>query len=80
MSNEMIERVAAAMADGAWSTMKFGHKEYWRARAVMAIEEMREPTAAMMKAESDGFTVELLDSWSADDVWRAMIDAALKED
>lgn len=53
-----------------------------------AIKAMREPTEAMLKAppapeDQDGLKYDplddFLDNWSAEEVWRAMIDAALKE-
>ncbi len=78
--SEMVERVAKVLAsrnsDAKWT---------WYlndARAV--IEAMREPTEAMCKAQgtnnlgSPDNVSGYLDCWSADDVWRAMIDAALK--
>jgi hypothetical protein len=49
---------------------------------------MREPTAAMLKAERapdsesggrDARVDDFLDCWDAIDVWRSMIDAALGE-
>jgi len=67
MTNEMIERVAAAMADGAWSKVGRSDKEYWRGRARIAIETMRSPTLRMALRGHIG-------------IWETMIDAVLKDD
>ena len=86
----MIERVAAAMwertHDGRWDDWGDGQDEsriIHRDDARAAIEAMREPTDAMEAAGDDTFvyythSTSLLDG-DATVCWRAMIDAALKE-
>jgi len=77
---EMVERVAIAIAceelglvpsdwEKCWPTAKNKYREVARA----AIAAMREPTAAMIKADGNGE----LDSWIKED-WQDMIDEALK--
>lgn len=83
----MIEKVAIALAmsqnPGNWEVdFSEDHKKLWRIRAKVAIEAMHEPTEAMKKApigEADNVS-NYLDDYSAEQVWQAMIDAALKEE
>ncbi len=88
MSNEMIDRVAKAIKDcGAYTPDWQGADEDLIIMARAAIAAMREPTEAMMEAAADLHTQE---GWCATDlgheadpndmgnIWRAMIDAALK--
>ena len=77
----MVKKVARALAaridPDAWET--------WIPFARDAIEAMRDPTEAMTKAQAtttlggtdslDGY----LDYFCAEDVWKGMIDAALKD-
>ena len=88
----MIERVAITLCPSAFtggcSSKNAQGAEQARAlasaRAVIAV--MREPTEAMMEAKAvddgggktdvDGY----LDYLSADNIWRAMIDAALEDE
>jgi hypothetical protein len=80
MSEEMVERVARALADGAHCPSQCstycGDKTACVARAAAraAIGAMREPTEAMVAA-GDPHTS---DFGTPDGVWRAMITAALK--
>ena len=84
MSNKMIERVAESI----WSAMIFGDpkeplvkqdeqiKNHYKNVAKATIEAMREPTEVMVKAgydEADGSHL-----WR--EVWKVMIDEALKDD
>lgn len=81
---DMIERVARALHDADWRT-QYGtthidgtprtwencmETEWWLNQARTAIEAMREPSEAMIEAGRDEFD---------DKVWKAMIDAALRE-
>ncbi len=73
--NEMIERVARAMADSV--AMNYDHNStIFQHYARAAIEAMREPSADVLKA---------MEPWSRSTghhelVWKAGIDAALKPD
>lgn len=74
MTASMVERVAQAMS----GSFAGGHPEdiaYWRAAALKAIGAMREPTEVMVDSgeNSNG------ENSDAGDIYRAMIDAALKE-
>lgn len=79
--SEMVERVAQAICgdDNPQNIL-----EIHRIRDRLAIEAMREPTAAMLKAKGTedtggrGTVDEFLDFWSADQVWGAMISEALR--
>jgi hypothetical protein len=84
----MIERGARAVcaaSGGSWRSPPFNNlhtdalNNRWRYIARAAIEAMREPTEAMVeahyKAHADTETVFA----DAEDVWRAMIDAAIME-
>ena len=67
----VVERVARAIAEGwkgGWDDV--AHREAFRADARAAIEAMREPTDAMVRAGHLGATAA---------AWRAMVDAALAE-
>ena len=87
----MIERVAMALSPSAF-TGKFLSKHARSAEQARALASaravltaMREPTDVMMKAKAkddDGGKAQVdgyLDYLSADNIWRAMIDAALED-
>lgn len=88
--SEMVERVARALDPEAFGhdfpVMAAKHYEVRRSismkRARAAIEAMREPTEAMVKAVYDqadpGFCDEPGESTSPRDAWQQMIDEALK--
>lgn len=91
--NEMVERVARAIharyCDTAmgyvgaekWENLADWEKDFGRGLARAAIESMREPTDNMFDAGEKAASV-YSDRWMmsiADDVWRAMIDAALSD-
>jgi len=71
VSNEMIERVAKAVADA--SHMPFEPMICERI-AKAAIEAMKEPTEAMLDAGAYDLDMTL------EQQWRRMIEAALKDD
>lgn len=77
---EMIERVAAAMAEatngGKWDDGHYceDHKALWMRRAQAAIVAMREPTEAMQNA---GMNATGLCHGEIETIFKAMIDAAL---
>lgn len=75
----MVERVTAAMRQ-AHLDRTFAPLAEWRLEflARAAIASMREPTRAMVDAEQDCPRFDSPGSTNPDDVWRAMIDAALK--
>ncbi len=85
----MIERVARAIkeADGNAYGYAFDGdlKVTYEAIARYAIAAMREPTEAMLDAEGvqdTGCKAKIsgyLDYFSADEIWKAMIDAALAD-
>ena len=88
----MIERVAMTLCPSAFTGM-YSSKNAQGAEQARALASaravltaMREPTDAMMKAKAlddDGGRTEVdgyLDYLSADNIWRAMIDAALKDE
>lgn len=79
--SEMVERVARAIyfrgddqGDTAWHHCQLWHRDVAREQARAAIEAMREPTEAMVKA---AYGRERTGTERGN--WRAMIDAALKE-
>ena len=78
--SEMIERVAAALTQEFEPYRVFDEGEAERlARA--AIAAMREPTVGVARAANDAFPDapgETTCSALGSDLWRAMIDAALK--
>lgn len=76
----MVERVAKALFESAVDDRQWANadiyaykdtslRELYLAKARAAIDAMREPTAEMIGAMED--------SYQPDEVWRAMIDAAL---
>lgn len=84
----MIERIARAMceADGfEWFPRSFAEtangdtpeeqREYWRDKARVAIEEMREPTDEMGNGLPDSYQP---GSHSAREIYQVMIDEALR--
>lgn len=83
--SEMVERVARAMADfkihGGWDGIvcKSLYDEF-RAEARVAIEAMREPTAAMERAPRAAGVMAgdyPMCSGEASEAWRYMIESAL---
>ncbi|TWT11384.1 hypothetical protein [Reyranella sp. CPCC 100927] len=90
----MIERIARAMyasehlvnrATGqplAWENLPPAVRLRWRKRSHAAIAAMREPEPAMIAATSAAVSTDgigqLPPNATANDVWRAMIDAALR--
>jgi len=85
---EMVERVARAICRNSGEEMEVPGLElyvvdHWLAHrddARAAIEAMREPTAWMDEAPMRSGMIDDLGSFTAAEVWRAMIDAALKVD
>lgn len=79
--SEMVERVAGAIYDAAGDCDQEMNLAAARALARAAIAAMREPTEAMKAA--GGFAYMERGGMNArdgsDDIWRAMIDAALKQ-
>ena len=77
--SEMVERVAMALCDerwrGDWPKLNEGEREDWRGAARAAIAAMREPIEAMINSAHDRIAGE----GEIADVWRAMIDEALRE-
>lgn len=77
---EMLERVARALFKTEWDNkghsweMEAAHHAYWREQARAAIAAMREPTEDMCMIGEDLGEVHA----AAAQIWRAMIDAALK--
>jgi len=76
--SDMVERVAIALCDkalwdGAWLQANETERNEQRYRARAAIEAMREPTEAMVHADT-------VKEWPSDAcaAWKAMIDEALK--
>ena len=51
--SEMIERVANALVNGTLSQLGAEDQAYWRGRARVAVETMREPTEEMVDAGLD---------------------------
>ncbi len=90
-ATEMIERVARALyedqcvkhPDSIGAKTKFYNDGIYHGAARIALAAMREPTEAMLEAEAaqdTGSKAKIsgyLDYFSADEVWKAMIDAAL---
>jgi hypothetical protein len=85
--SEMIDRVAKAICGASgmrWDDMLSGARDQFRRDARAAIEAMREPTEAMVKAAQEETYCH---SWSSrgehiedpEVAWTAMIDAALGE-
>lgn len=87
--SEMIERVAEAMwtarqeahghypDDGPWASQVEMVKDWVRAEVRAAIEAMREPTKAMELAGDLKLTWAEV-TYGPDEIWRAMVDEALK--
>lgn len=81
--SEMVERVARAISPKTWDDPVCGGLAKEAARA--AIEAMREPTEAMMKAGEacdemwDEFTATPKHAASCEVHWQAMITAALSD-
>lgn len=89
--DDMVEKVARAICDagqGQWRKPPYNElhtdalNNHWRHKARAAIEAMREPSEAMVKAGYDAFMA--WDARTGDDlgmeiIWRAMIDAALSD-
>ena len=81
--SEMVERIAIAVceADGClWSEATDLDKGLYRDTARAAIAAMREPTDAMI-GQGYGYAISYEDEGvveSPSEVWRAMIDEALK--
>lgn len=72
--SEMIERVARAIDEASQPPGQKDYKVLMKNAARAAIEAMREPTMDMESAASNWQGAQMTYS----DVWRAMIDAALK--
>jgi hypothetical protein len=91
---EMIERVARALFEKGpshtrpapgWEYLTEDWKEAFRSTARVAMEAMREPIETMVNAADNSFEwgppmAGPLNDALPGPVWRAMIDAALKED
>jgi len=77
--NEMVERVARAICDAEgkpWGV--FDEAAIRLARVAIAV--MREPTEAMVEIGRDArWRSPIRDGNSAREIWRAMIDASLKD-
>ncbi len=82
--SEKVEHVARAMWDhdrylsgrAAWDSISIEYREAGLHIARLAIEAMREPTETML--EAGGVNAHPLDRQDANEVWRDMIDEALK--
>lgn len=81
--SDMVEKVARAIYEKRngrgcrpWPLQANWHKEPYLQDAETALRALREPTFAMVEAPAP---MEI-DPGTADDVWRAMIDAALSEE
>ncbi len=82
MEKGMIERVAKALWDAAeaeeYDAQDDLTKSMYRRGARAAIEAMRIPTKVMMDAGWETTSTHVVDG-RPDEIWPAMIDAALKE-
>lgn len=74
-----IEEVARALYIN--SGLTYSNDNYWNDLAKVAIKAMREPTKKMLKAAENeqSPSYEYNENGMSIDIWRAMIDAALKE-
>lgn len=86
MTNAFIERLARALDPEAWDQVYFDKStRFWRRdnaeKSVRAILlAMREPSEEMLRSETGALPDAMQKFYSdAQDVWQAMIDAALKE-
>lgn len=70
--SEMVERVARAMARHRWDEFDEEHREAGRELARNAIAAMREPTKSIANVNTMSI------AYGSDEIWRAMIDEALK--
>lgn len=88
--SDMVERLAKAVYLNhrgrtlmrPWESLDHFEQGFWKEAAVAGLKEIRSPTEAMLSAKhpehGQYHGVEwYLDDWSAEDVWHAMIDAAL---
>jgi len=71
MAGEMIERVAKAIAEAPLKQSDTIDQDY-ATMARAALEAMREPTEAIRQIKTMSI------SYGAEDIWRTMIDEALK--
>lgn len=88
MADSMIERVARAMwlkkealtapPRVSWENAEPKDRDFMLAVARAAIEAMREPSEAVTLAGE--VAIETAGSFHTNDIWKAMIDAALSED
>lgn len=72
MANEMVERVARAMAENAGFCWENCAQSQWRSDALAGIKAMRDPTNAMLAASGLRTGVTLA-------VWWPMIEAAARD-
>jgi hypothetical protein len=80
--SEMIERVARVLyersvASLTWDNIHAASQESWRDLARAALEELRNPTEAMIEASNREWDGRM--SHRSAGAWQAMIDAALAE-
>jgi hypothetical protein len=75
--NEMIERVARAIAERRFGSSGKYMWQDWTTEAEAAIEAMLEPTEEMVDAGREGGEVNIDFDFNAAACWQAMIDAAL---
>ena len=82
MMNEMIERVARVLSPQSWQALgtpcdtkaKKKRREVSMDFARRCIQAMREPIEAIKAVNTDSI------SYGSEQIWQAMIDAALKDD
>lgn len=84
MASEIVTRVALALGKQitlgtvSLGARHDGSENGWIQAARAAIAAMREPTDAMWDAGSDVYA-DPYEDWTETDIWRSMIDEALKE-
>lgn len=79
MASEMVERVVRAMDHAEHKVIRNSEGVDMRvARARAAIAAMREPTEAMEKAGARTWDDDLCTETNALNMWRAMVDEALR--
>lgn len=72
----MVDKVATALADSLDDGLNW---QDYREQAVTAIEAMKDPTNEMLNAGWGTISTHVIDG-RPEEIWPAMIDAALKEE